>query len=309
MKIGFTSRVCPRWDLATIAQKAAEFGYAGVELGAMNGENHLPAVRELSADPGAVKQLFANKKIELVCIGSLVTLDAKGDHDRQSARRRLLEVVELAAKLSCPFVRAPIGSLPNGGDRYGTLSRIARELASVAQDIARFRVTLLLENGGDFASSRDLWFLVDTGSHPAVAACWNPCQGMTQLERPTLAIPRLGKMIRLVRACDGAFDARGGFGGFKLPGEGDVGLGRMIDFLRGIIYRGYLIADWPKAAAPELPEPEEALPQAAAWLRERIGALAEPLTAYKGDKQAVKFRLPPGMAAPAAIAKPAKAKH
>lgn len=308
MKIGFSSRVCPEWDLSTIVRKAAELGFDGVELGTLDGKSRPPAVRDLDANPYAAKQLFADNKVELACLSSAVTFDSPEAPESEAARRRLLEIADLSANLACRFVRVPIGNVAKGESRPGTLSRIADSLAGLAPEIARRRVTLLVENGGDFADSRDLWFVIDAVSHPAVAACWNPCAAMARLERPTLSIPRLGTKIRLVHVCDAAFDDRGRFGGFTLPGEGDIGMARMIDLLRGIIYRGYLMFDWPKAAYPALAEPEEVLPNVKAWLRERIDARAELLTAYKGDKQAIRFKLPPGMAAPAA-AEPVKAKH
>lgn len=289
MKTGFTSRVCPQWDLATIVAKAAELGFDGVELGALNGEAHLPAVEELKADPDAVKAAFAEKSIELVCLGTAETLTSADSAKRDRARRRILEVVELAGRLGCPFVRVPTGQVPPGDRRDGTLSRLAVAMESLALPAARHHVTLLVENVGDYSDSESLWFIVDHVAHPAVGACWNACAAMTRLERPTTSIPRLGRKIRLARICDGTFDDRGRFGGFKLPGEGDVGLGRMVDLLRGVVYGGYLMFDWPKAAMPELPEADEVLPKVRQRLREWIDTKAAPLTAYKGDKNAVQL--------------------
>ena len=305
MKIGFTSRVCPEWDLATIVSRAAEFGYDGVELGAVQGEVHLPAVKALTESPEAVKELFSRHNVELAALGTGETLDSWNDHEVSASRARVLEVIELAGRLACPYVRVPIGSVPKGDNRYRALSRIGSMFTMLASAAARHGVTLLIENGGDFVGSDDMWFVVDHVGHPAVAACWNPCPAMTRTERPTTSIPRLGRYLRAARICDGVFDVQGRFGGYRLPGTGDVELPRMLDLLRGLLFRGYLFFDWPKAAVPDLPVAETVLPRVHGQVRTWIDTRAEVLAAYKGDKKAVRLNLP-GSAAPPA-AKPVKA--
>ncbi|MFH0982658.1 MAG: sugar phosphate isomerase/epimerase [Planctomycetota bacterium] len=303
MKIGFTSRVCPEWDLTTIVRKAAEWGFDGVELGTLQGETHLPAVRALTADPDAVKRLFADQGVELVCLGTRETLESYNAREVTHSREHILEVVELAGRLGCPFVRVPIGTIPRGDNRHRTLARLASMFEGLALPTARQHVTLVVENGGDYVGSQDLWFVLDHVAHPAVAACWNACTAMMQLERPTVSVPRLGTRIKLVHVCDGAFDDRGGFGGFRVPGIGNVELRRMIELLRGIIYCGYLIFDWPKAAVPELPDAELVLPKVRAQLREWVDSRAEVLSAYKGDKKAVRLNLPGAETPPPKTAK------
>ena len=303
MKIGFSTRVCPEWDLTTVVTKAAELGYDGVELGAMQGTAHLPAVGELTSDPDAVQRMFTDKGVELVCLGTGETLVSWNVRETAQSLERILDVVRLASRLGCPFVRVPIGEVPKGDSRDRTLSRLASMFESLAVPADRHRVTLLVENGGDYAGSEDIWFVIDHVAHPAVAACWNPCPAMTRLERPTISIPRLGTRIKLVRVCDGTFDERGRFGGYAIPGKGSVDFQRMIDLLRGIIYRGYLVFDWPKAVVADLPDAGTVLPTVRTQLREWIDAKTEPLTAYRGDKKAVRLNLPDSEASPQGIAK------
>ncbi len=292
MKIGFTSRVCPEWDLTTMAKKAAELGYDGVELGGLGSADHLPAVSEFTSAPEAAERMFAGNGVELACLGTGDTLEAFTSREVEQSRARILELIQLAGHVGCPFVRVPIGNVPTGDHRDRTLTRLARMFQSLAVPAARHHVTVLVENGGDFPGSEDLWFVVDHASHPAVAVCWNPCPAMTQLERPTTSIPRLAARIKVARICDGTFDERGRFGGFRIPGEGDVELGRMVSFLRGLLYQGYLMFDWPKAAVADLPAPDAVLGRVQAQLRDWIDTKSDVLTAYKGDKKPVRLNLP-----------------
>ncbi len=111
MKIGFSSLVAPGWNLSTLVTKAAEFGFDGIELRGLRGELHLPMIPELTSDPKGVRKLLADQKIELVCLGSSVTLDSKSRTVVNRMKEELTEFIELAAQLGCPYVRMFTGEV------------------------------------------------------------------------------------------------------------------------------------------------------------------------------------------------------
>ncbi len=270
--------------------KAGEFGFDGVELRGLQGQLNLTREPRLTANPGATRALFAASKVELVCLASSCTLDSRKSGVLARHRAELEEYIELAATLGCPFVRLFAGELQPGDSRESALSRIGRELAEMAQVASRNKVTLLLNNSGDFLASADLWYLMDFVSHPAVQVCWNPCSARTCGERPTVSVPRLGTKIGIFHICDGTFDENGWLSSYCLPGTGEVELSRAIELLRGIAFRDYLIFEWPKLWEKSLPGPEVALPDVKRFLRECVDAKQAILTAYKGDKNPTRFR-------------------
>ncbi len=289
IKIGFSSLACPGWDLETIVTNAATMGFDGVELRGIRGELHLPLVPELAGNPDRVRRLFQDKNVELVCLGTSVALDSKDPRELARRKATITEFVELAAKLGCPYVRLFVGEVQRRDHHRAALSRIAEALASLATFASRFHVTLLVENGGDFLSSEDLWFLIDVVEHPAVRACWNQCHAMGVGERPTISVPRLGKKIGLVHLCDATFDDQGVLLEYKPLGEGQAEVSRQIELLRGIIYDRYLMFEWPKLWVDSLPTPDAALPAAVKFIRQRIEDRQPVLSAYKGDKHAPKM--------------------
>jgi len=289
MKIGFSSLVCPAWNLETMVANAAKFGFDGIELRGLCGELHLPLAPELARDPEAVRRLFADNKVELVCLGTSATLSSKTPRVLAEHKGAVTEFMELASKLGCPYVRIFAGEVDRRDNQRAALSRIASALISLAPIAARLGVTLLVENGGDFPGSADLWFLIDAVAHPAVGCCWNQCHAMTLGERATNSIPRLGNKIRMVHICDGKFDEAGAQLGYALPGEGDVGVKRQIEILKGLLYDRYLMFEWPKLWVDSLPAPESVLPKVAKFLRETIDAKQPILSAYKGDRNAPKM--------------------
>lgn len=289
MKIGFSSLVCPGWDLPTIVEQASSLGFRGVELRGLRGELHLPLVPELSGRPELVRGLFAEKKVELVCLGTSASLSSKDKTEIARQKGVIFEFMELASRLGCPFVRVFAGEFDRRDTPERAIVRMAEALRSLADTAARLHVTLLVENGGDFAGSQAMWFLMDTVSHPAVQCCWNQCNAMAVLERPTISIPRLGCKVGLVHVCDADFDDAGVLQGYKLPGEGDVGVSRQIELLRGVIQRCYLMFEWPKLWVETLPGPETVLPKVAEFLKNCLSSKQAVLSAYKGDKNAPKY--------------------
>ncbi len=289
MKMGFSSLVCPGWDLETIITEAQSFGFDGVELRGLQGELHLPLVPALAGQPDRVRQLFDEHNVELFCLGTSATLDSRRREEVARQKGTITEFIELAAGLGCPYVRLYVGEVQRRDHHRKALSRIAEALISLVPVASRHSVTLLVENGGDFPTSEDLWFLIDAVDHPAVRCCWNQCNARSVGERPTSSVPRLGNKIGLVHLCDATFDEYGVLLDYKPLGEGDVGIARLIELLRGIICDGHLVFEWPKMWIESLPAPQAALPEVARFLRERVDEKQPILSAYKGDKHAPKM--------------------
>ena len=289
MKTGFSSLVCPDWDLARVAEQASSLGFDGVELRGLQGELHLPLVPELASDPDGVLRLFQQQSVELVALSASATLDSYIAGELASQKATITEFIELASRLACPFVRIYLGEVPKGDLRQRALARIAEGVASLAPVAAQNRVTLLVEIGGDFPSSRDLWYVVDAARHPALRCCWNQCHALAVGERPTESIPRLGSKIGMVHVCDATFDENGILLEYKSLGGGHTQVARQVEFLKGLLYDGYLVFEWPKMWDDSLPEPDAVLPEVAKFLREQIEARQTVLSAYKGDKRPAKM--------------------
>jgi sugar phosphate isomerase/epimerase len=290
MKTGFSSRFCPSWDLETIASNASAMGYDGVELCGLQGESDLTRVAALANQPERVRSLLRETNTELVCLSAPVALDSCSESEIHQRLALLENYAKLAHELTCPCVRLSVGEVQALDNRNMALARIAKMLRLLIPIASRFHVTMLVENGGDFRGSEDSWFLIDAVGHPAVQCCWNQCHALTLREQATRSIPRLNSRIGLVHACDASFDEQGRFIEFKKLGEGDAGVARQIELLKGLMYDRYLVFDQPARTSAD---PKAVLEPAARFLRACIEAEPAPLSAYKGDKRA------PRMASPA----------
>lgn len=287
MKIGFSTVVCPDWDLATILDRGAECGFDSVEIRGLRGELQLPLAPDLAARPDRTRAMFAEKNLKLACLGMSATLDARHRRAAAEGKAEVLEYIELARRLGCPFVRLFAGEVQPRGDNYHkALSRIAAALSKLIPVATRAGVTVLVENGGDFPGSEALWFLVDSVGHPAVRCCWNPATALTIGERASNSIPRLAQKLGLVHLTDAEYDEEGVLLNYVPLGQGAVGIARIIELLKGLVYDGHVIFDWPRLWFPSLAPPDAVLPDAAKFLRACLDDRQAVLTAYKGDKQA-----------------------
>jgi len=289
MKLAFSNAVCPEWDLNTLLDRAKQYGYDGVELWSLPNRANLAAAPELTADPAAVKQRAADTGASIICLASDAAFYMP--HPRELAENQAVvrEYVELAAKLGCPMVRVRAGELPParcfGREHRNTvLARIAQALREVAEDAAEHGVSLVIENGGDFADSASVWYLVDAVGSPAVRCCWNPLAARAVGELPTRSIPRLAARIGLVRVSDAKLSGDGAAESCVLPGQSDTDVRTLVQLLKGVGYRGYLVVDSPRGVKAAPASAEVALPAAAVYLRQLLGEQPVQLSAYKGDK-------------------------
>lgn len=290
MKLAYSSVASPSWDLATMVQKAKDYGFSGIELRGLQGQMHLPVAPELATNPARIGELMRDTGIDLVCLASSASFHMSDPKQAAENKAQVREFIDLAAALGCPRVRVHAGELPRTGilgyeRRERVLDRITTSLGELATYAAARRVTIVVENGGDFTDSVAIWHIIDAASSPALRCCWNPFAARTRNERPTTSIPRLGSMIDLVHVCDGKFNTAGAFDGYTPPGQGSVEIPRLIQLLRGIGYWGYLVYDWPKLWVPSLQDADRALPAASAFLQPLLDEAPVVLTAYKGDKR------------------------
>lgn len=298
MKIGFSTLACPAWGLDQIIGQATALGFQGIEFRGLQGELHLPLAPALAGKPEDVRRQFAEKKLDIVCLGASASLTSRDRDEVAHQKGIILEFIDLASRLGCPFVRIYAGEVQRRDTADKAFRRFVEALKPLADAAAIRSVCLLVENGGDFRDSWSMWQLCDTVNHPGVRICWNQVNAKSALEPVSVSIPRLGTKMSLVHVGDARFDARGVLLEHVSLGEGDVDVAKEIELLKGIIYRGYLIYEWPKLWVDGLASPEVALPKAAAFLKAALAAKQPVLSAYKGDKNAPKFVTAPVSAIP-----------
>src|SRR5579871_5893298 len=102
MRLAFATLGCPHWDLPAIAQRAAEYGYDGVELRGVDGEHVGPALN--ATERRRVRDLFADHGVRIAALMGYTRFTAPEEGVRRQNEDDLLRMLDLAVDLGAPIV-------------------------------------------------------------------------------------------------------------------------------------------------------------------------------------------------------------
>ena len=272
MKFAFSTLACPTWDFETIASKAKEYGYDGVEIRGFLNESILTAANVFLTDPAKIKRTFEAAGVEIACLASSIAMTGKRRADEQAASD-LRKFIDVAQAIGCPMVKLFDTHLKPGQDRAGAAVAMGQWLLPLGDYAAEHDVMLVVENMLSFRNSKELWMMLDMNNHPAVGACWDAFNAALVGESPYISVPTLNSRIQYTQVKDAKL---GSLGATLCPlGEGDVPVKSFLTRLRGIGYSGYVTFEWEKAWLPNITEPEVALPAAVKTLKEWVRPAGE----------------------------------
>ena len=268
MKFAFSTLACPKWDFATIAAKAREYGYDGVEIRAFLNENILTTANVFLTDPAKVRDIFDRAGVAVACLSTSVSMTGDQGRDHRAAAD-LRQSIDVAAGLGAMFVKVFDVQLRPGQNREAAAAVMGNWLRPQADYAAEKNLKILVENQLSFRRARELWMIMETAAHPAIAACWDVLNAALVGEGPAVSIPTLNSRIELVQVKD-AYVRDVGANYCKL-GDGDLRVPELVNRLKGIGYDGWISFEYEKAWLVNLAEPEESLPQALAVLKDMCG--------------------------------------
>ena len=273
MKFAFSTVSCPKWDFDTIATRAKEYGYDGVEVRGFLNESILTAANPFLTDAGKLRRTFESAGLEIACLASSIAATRKRKRDKQLANDLKL-FIDTAQGLGCSLVKIfdtqvkpgnPWNPL-SGETRQGAGSALGDWLLPLADYAAEHDVAIVIENALSFRSAKEMWAIIDRLNHPSIGVCWDLFNAALIGEKPAYSVPTLNSRIMYTQVKDATLGPLGAT--YTKIGEGDVEVRNFLRRLRGIGYEGYVTVEWEKAWLPNLAEPEEILPDAIKKLRE-----------------------------------------
>lgn len=272
-------------DLAAVPPRAAELGYAAVEvhLPSPGGEN--PAAGSIVADRDLVHLAFERSGITLSGLSAALSFADGGNDPAPDAVRR---VIDLAARLRCPRVRVLDVRIGPGTNHAAAILRFADQLLPLADHAADAGVSLLIQNAISLRSAVAMWRLLEQADHPSLGCAWDPLASMTIGEDPMVAIPTLNKRIQQVQLRDATMTDGGGSSraarrvvSLQRLGQGELDLRRSIDRLRGIGFAGPAVVSYPVDLPPDVGPAGDLLSQAVKTWKAWAPAPPKPAKAIK----------------------------
>jgi len=286
-RLALSNSVLTDLDWTGQAQRAREWGYEGLVISAPHGSGDLLLESERGA--AAVGAALREMGLAVVALDAGSGLYSPSEAVRSGARDRLRRLLAAAAVAGARYLLVRGGGPVDPSARVRVLEQTVDALRDVTPDAARMRVELVFENGGLLASSGDAWFISDAVGPPPQRLSLDVLAALEAGDTPSIAVPRLGRSLVLVRLADFAFDAESRPQPILERAGARLDIPLLIDLLKGIAFQGWLYVTWPQVADGRWPAYGEALPAIAALLSAERERKTVELSAYKGDKNAPRF--------------------
>lgn len=266
-RLAFTTLACPGWSLDRVVAAARDYGYDGVELRLLDGEiigADLPA-----GERRRIRETFA-AALPICCLDTSVRVAADGDPAATVAELRAF--VALAHEIGAPALRVFGGESPADWPREAAYDRAAAILNGAVPDAEAAGVAITLETHDAFASAASVAEVLRRAPSRSVGALWDTHHPYRMGEQPDQVLDLLGDRVLHVHVKDARRNdaARTGWD-LLLLGEGEVPVRASLAALRARGYDGWIAVEWEKKWHPQIEEPEVALPQHAALLRQWLG--------------------------------------
>ncbi|NLJ41223.1 MAG: AMP-binding protein [Clostridiales bacterium] len=268
MKLAFSTLGCPDFSWREIYSMASDFGFDGIEIRGLGKDIFAVEAQPFTEEqlPNTIKKL-KELRLEIPCLSSGCCLKfadrAKRNHEE------IIQYILLASKVGTPFIRvlADLEPHPAGEVDDRVVLTALKNLIPIAEEKG---VTLLVETNGVYADTSRLCNLLDEISSDAVAALWDINHPYHFAgETPENTIQNLGAYIKYVHIKDSIMED--GIVKYRMMGEGELPIDKIMMALRSINYEGYLSLEWVKRWAPDLAEAGVIFPNYAAFMSQYIG--------------------------------------
>lgn len=268
MRLSFSSLACPDATFSQIVAMAAAFGYDGIELRFVQGEDALWKLPDFQGEKlAAARRSLADAGLVISCLDTSCRFHFPDATERNRWLEEGRRMADLAAALGAPGLRIFGDTIQPGADRTSTRTWIAENMARLAEMTSRQGVEVWLESHGDFTSSRETLEILQQAGASYTGVVWDPANSFIESrEMPVDGAATLGATIRHthikdVRWRDDAWQP-------VLPGEGNFPLGQLLQALQKMNYDRFVSFEWEKKWHPEIAEAALAVPYFIAWFRE-----------------------------------------
>lgn len=267
MRFAFSTLGCPNWTLERAVMAAREFGYSAIELRLIDDQTLTPAL--LRANLDRVRRAFDKSGVVLCGLGSSARLAADAT-ERAPHEQELRELIPMAKSLGVPMIRIFGGQRPQGADEAHGIANVAAGLNAIAPMAEDAGVLLLVETHDDFCRSELLAQVMAQAPSPAVGVIWDSHHPFRFGDSIAQTWRNLAPRLKHVHIKDARKCPTGKASGWDLVllGEGEVPVREMLQTLQANDFSGYVSVEWEKRWHPDIPDPEIALPQHMAKLRE-----------------------------------------
>src|SRR5690348_2660085 len=160
MKFAFSTISCPKWDFETVAARAKEYGYQGVEIRGFLNESILTAANIFLSEPGKVRDVFERAGVEVACLSSSIAFAGNKRKDRESAAE-LMQFIDTAEAVGCGLVKVFDTQVRAGHSRESAAGAMGDWLLPLGDYAAERGVVIVVENALSFRTAKEMWIMLE----------------------------------------------------------------------------------------------------------------------------------------------------
>ena len=167
-----TYNLAADWDIATIIKNCEAAKFEGVEL--RTSHAHKVEVNLSKEERKAVKQRFADSKVQLMGLGSIFDYHTSDQAKLRKDIEATKEYIILAEDVGATGVKVRPNGFPKEVPQEKTLEQIGHSLHEIGDCAREHGLVIRLEVHGTGTSfPPNIKKILDVADHPSVGACWN----------------------------------------------------------------------------------------------------------------------------------------
>lgn len=250
MKLSFSTLGCPDWSFSEILTTAKDLSFDGIELRGVSDELFAPNIKAFSAEN--LDKTIAeveSRNLEICCLTSACCLQ----FDDSSVLSEARAYIDLAEKLSCPYVRVMGEAAAEPSEDYNDALFIER-LKELCLYAAPKKVTLLIENNGVYANSKKLVSIIEAVGEKNIGIIWDIQHSVRNYgEDVTYTYSVIKDYLKHVHLKDSS--VTDGKNTYKMIGKGTLPVKELVQLLKKNNFNGYLSLEWLKRYYSDLEDP------------------------------------------------------
>ena len=265
-KLTFSTLCCPDWDLESILDHAAKFGFQAVDFRGIGPTLDVTTLPAFGTDSPATRRMIESRKLAVACLCSSIRLLEPDGRNWNAALDEFMRHLRTADTFGTPIIRIFPGEAPPGVPLEEILGVARHRLLQLTRMAGRLGAGPAIEthDRGWMRASQTIR-LVEAFDPKDVPLIWDVRHGIREGEAwsTSLAILR----DRLVSTHVKDSKRVNGLETPTLIGEGDLPWIDVVKALDDIRYEGWYCLENEKRWNPSSPDPREILPQFVAWMR------------------------------------------
>lgn len=248
MKLAFSTLGCPDWTWSEIFSAAKDLGFQGIEVRGIANELYVPKAKRFTPEKidGTIQKLKdGNMEIPMLTTGIAI-----GEYC-PDALTQAKEYIDLAEKLSCPYIRIMISSHPQPEDVD------LKQALTLYQQMCVYGenkgVMPLIETNGVLASSKTMAEFLERIESKNKGVLWDihhPIRFFNEEVGETYQ--NIGGYIKYVHVKDSVVVENKIV--YRMMGYGTVPVFDAVKVLKEHGYNGYISLEWVKRWNPDLEE-------------------------------------------------------